>query len=237
MSGPERDPEQAILQAWQCNAAPWTRAVRGAAIASRRLVTDAAILAAVARRRPRTAIDLGCGEGWLAHALARDGIAVLGIDAVPALVAAAEAGGPGRFRVLDYDAIAAGMLDERADVAVCNFSLLGGASVDALLRAMPRLLEPGGALVVQTLHPAAACGEQPYRDGWREGSWAGCGEGFAEAAPWYFRTFAGWLASFRAAGLQLIDLVEPLHPETARPASVIFTLGLCDQVLGAAAES
>ena len=116
-----RDAEASILAVWQASASPWTRAVREARIASRRLVTDAAIVAAIRARAPRRVIDLGCGEGWLARALAAQGIDVLGIDAVPALVAAAEAAGGGRFRVMDYAAIAAGALHEQADVVACNF--------------------------------------------------------------------------------------------------------------------
>nr|WP_225562851.1 methyltransferase domain-containing protein [Rhodanobacter sp. DHG33] len=183
------------------------------------MATDQAILDAVLAHSPRTAIDVGCGEGWLARALAEKGVQVLGVDAVPALVETARAKG-GDFRILSYEAIASGALDQRADVVVCNFSLLGGASVDALLVAAPRLLEPGGALIVQTLHPAMA--GEPYADGWREGSWVGCGEGFGQAAPWYFRTLGSWVAAFGAAGMDLVQLVEPLHPDTGRPASVIF---------------
>lgn len=214
--------EQAIVEAWHANAAPWTRAVREQAIASRRLVTDRAILDAVLARRPRSVIDLGCGEGWLVRALSGQGIDVLGIDAVPALVDAAHAAGGGRFLAMDYADVANGALRERADAAVCNFSLLGGESVDALLRAMPALLAPGGALLVQTLHPPTACGDAPYVDGWRDGSWAGCGEGFGQAAPWYFRTLAGWLDALAQADLQLVRMVEPLHPLTGKPASMIL---------------
>nr|WP_225561929.1 class I SAM-dependent methyltransferase [Rhodanobacter sp. DHB23] len=209
-----------ILDAWHANAQAWERAVREGRIESRRLVTDQAILDAVLARSPRTAIDVGCGEGWLTRALAGKGVRVLGVDAVPALVEAARAKGGGEFRVLSYEDIASGALDLRADVVVCNFSLLGGSSVDALLAAVPDLLEPNGALIVQTLHPAMA--GEPYADGWREGSWIGCGEGFGEAAPWYFRTLGSWVAVFAQAGLNLVQLVEPVHPDTGRPASVIF---------------
>ncbi|WP_017461093.1 class I SAM-dependent methyltransferase [Dyella ginsengisoli] len=219
-----RDAEEAILRVWHDSAAPWSRAVREGRIASRRRVTDAAVLAAIHARAPRSVIDLGCGEGWLSRALAGQGIDVLGVDMVPALVDAASTAGAGRYRVMDYAAVAAGGLGERADLVVCNFSLLGDASVDALLRGMPALLAPGGALVIQTLHPWSAGGEAPYRDGWREGSWAGCGEGFGAAAPWYFRTLAGWQRSFRLAGLALCEVAEPLDPETGRPASILFTL-------------
>lgn len=216
--------EQAILAAWHANASPWTAAVRGQRIESRRLVTDRAIVDAVLAQAPRRVIDLGCGEGWLVRALAAHGIDALGVDAVAALIDAATAQGGGRYRQMDYEQLGAGELHERADVVVCNFSLLGADSVDALLRAVPGMLEKGGVLIVQTLHPLAACGELPYRDGWREGSWQGCGEGFGDAAPWYFRTLAGWMAAFAAAGLRLKDLAEPEHPHSGRPASVIFTL-------------
>jgi len=222
------DRETVILRVWHDHAAPWMRAVRGQAIASRQLVTDAAIVEAVLAWRPKRIIDLGCGEGWLLRALARHGIEGLGVDAVPALVESAAATGGGRFLTMDYATIAAGALREQADVVVCNFSLLGEESVDALLGAMPALLAPGGALLIQTLHPWSACGEGAYRDGWREGSWAGCGEGFGEAAPWYFRTLAGWQKSFRQAGLVLREVAEPTHPGDGRPVSILFTLRLAN---------
>lgn len=216
--------EVRILDAWQANAQAWERAVRGGAIESRKLVTDRAIVEAVLSRQPGKVIDLGCGEGWLARTLASAGIDVLGVDVVPSLIEAAQAQGGGAFRVMSYEDVAAGALHERADVVVCNFSLLGHASVDGLLAAVPGLLEPGGALLVQTIHPWSA-GVEPYRDGWREGSWAGCGDGFGQPAPWYFRTLEGWMASLRQAGLRLMDLKEPLHPHTGKPASVIFVAG------------
>ncbi|QNK01542.1 class I SAM-dependent methyltransferase [Dyella telluris] len=216
--------ETRILDAWHDNAAAWERAVREGRIESRKLVTDQAVIDAVLARSPRSVIDVGCGEGWLARALAAEGVPVLGVDAIPALVEAARAKGGGEFRVLTYDDLAAGVLEARADVVVCNFSLLGGSSVDALLAAVPPLLAPGGVLVVQTLHPLVA-EVGAYADGWREGSWVGCGEGFGQAAPWYFRTLAGWVASFATAGLSLEELIEPIHPHTGRPASVIFMAG------------
>lgn len=226
------DPERDILAVWhdRGNVAAWSRAVRERRIASRRLVTDAAVVSTVCTRSPRRVIDLGCGEGWLVRALAERGIDALGVDAVPALIEVARAAGGGRYRVMDYAAVAAGELRERADVVVCNFSLLGCESVDALLRAIPSLLSPAGVLVIQTLHPWSACGEAPYRDGWREGSWTGCGDGFGEAAPWYFRTLAGWQQAFLAAGLALVAVDEPLHPETGRPVSILFTLRAMDRV-------
>jgi 2-polyprenyl-3-methyl-5-hydroxy-6-metoxy-1,4-benzoquinol methylase len=217
--------ESLILDAWHANAQAWEHAVRDGRIESRKLVTDRAIVDAVLSRSPRKVIDLGCGEGWLVRALAQAGVEVLGLDAVPALITAAQAQGGGEFRVMSYADVAAGALKERADVVVCNFSLLGEASVNDLLAAMPELLAAGGALLIQTLHPLTAATSEPYLDGWRDGSWVGCGDGFGKPAPWYFRTLSSWLAALAAAGLPLIQLLEPLHPHTGRPASAIFIAG------------
>ena len=212
--------DAAVIEAWSQNAGPWTAAVRSGDIASRTLVTNDAIVDAVRSRAPRSGIDIGCGEGWLVRALG--GIAMLGIDAVPGLVEQARQAGGGDFRVLSYEQIAAGQLQAAADVAVCNFSLIGKEAVDGLFGAARTFLRPGGALIVQTLHPLAASGDAAYRDGWREGSWAGFSDDFGAAPPWYFRTFESWVRLYSDNGLRLIELREPLHPDTGRPASVIM---------------
>ncbi len=219
------DPEfsdQRIIASWHTNAAAWTSAVREHHIESRRLVTDQAIVDTVLRRAPSTVIDIGCGEGWLARTLSQRGIRVLGLDAVPALIEQAQAAGGGEFRVASYEEIAAGAIPVRADLLVCNFSLIGKESVDGLLRAVPGLLTPRGALVIQTLHPVVACGEEPYRDGWRVGSWQGFDAAFTYPAPWYFRTLGSWVALLAQHRLRVIEMLEPLHPDNQRPASVIL---------------
>lgn len=216
--------EKRVLDAWRRNAAPWTEAVRGGGIASRTECTNAAIVDAILARAPRSVLDVGCGEGWLVRALSARGIRALGVDAVAELVERAREAGLGEFRVVDYDALAAGALDERFDVVACNFSLFGDASVACLLGAVPGLLAPGGALIIQTLHPRASSGDEARADGWREGSWDGCGEGFGGAPPWYFRSMAGWERLFAASGLRTLHMHEPCHPRGREPASVVFVL-------------
>ena len=211
-----------IVDSWRRNADAWAAAVRERRIETRALVTDRAIVDAVLSRAPRTVLDLGCGEGWLGRALEPHGVRLLGIDVVPSLIARAQAAGGGEFRVASYEAAAAGALKFTADVVVCNFSLLGKESVERLVAAAAALLEPRGVIIVQTLHPVIACGERPYQEGWREGSWAGIFGDFTDPAPWYFRTLEGWLALIMRHGLQLLELREPLDPRTGRPASVIF---------------
>jgi len=212
--------DEKIIASWGKNTTPWVAAVRNGEIDSRLLVTNRAIVDAVRSLSPATGLDIGCGEGWLVRAL--DGVAMTGVDVVPGLVEAARRAGGGDFRVMSYEDIAGGQLDLQVDVAVCNFSLLGDDSVAGLFRAAPTYLKPGGTLVVQTMHPVVACGDAPYIDGWREGSWDGFNEGFTDPPPWYFRTLASWVRLFSDHGLQLRELREPLHPNTGKPASLIL---------------
>ena len=215
--------DQKIIDSWRRNAAPWSAAVREGQIESRRLVTDRAVLDAVLGSNPLTALDVGCGEGWLSRALSARGIKTTGVDVVPALIDAARVAEPlGDFRVVSFEEIAVGALDLRVDVVVANFSLIGKDSVDALVRRVPSLLTPNGRFVVQTLHPATSRGELPYLEGWRPGSWAGFGADFADPAPWYFRTLEGWVALLTNSGLCLRALREPVHPQTGNPASLLL---------------
>lgn len=211
-----------IVESWRRNAAPWTRTVRAGRIESRRLVTDRAVVDAVLSRAPGNAIDIGCGEGWLTRTLSAQGIRMWGVDAIPDLIEQARAAGGGEFHTMSYANLAQGDLDAEADLAVCNFSLLGKESVEQVFAALPALLRPGGSFVVQTLHPPTACGDAPYRDGWRSGSWAGFGDEFSDPAPWYFRTLGSWTRLFSDHGLRLLELREPLHPASNQPASVVF---------------
>jgi SAM-dependent methyltransferase len=219
------DAEARLRHSWVANAAPWSDAVRGGTIASRRAGTDAAILAALAPVPPGRVLDVGCGEGWLARALAGRGHRVVGLDASAPLVELARQRGGGEFRVLAYEALAAEpdlAGPGRYDAVVCNFSLLGQALAPLLL-ALRGLLADGAPLVVQTVHPFTACGGAPYRDGWREETFAGFGGSFGAPMPWYFRTVASWLRLLADAGLPATSLAEPADPTTGRPLSLLLT--------------
>lgn len=214
--------DEKIVESWHRNVAPWTAAVRENQIESRRLATNDAIVRAIMDRKPSTMLDIGCGEGWLVRALSEHGVTGMGVDAVPALIEGAARAGGGEFRVASYEDIAAGTLRTSVDVAVANFALIGEDSVVNLLRAVPSLLAPGGAFLIQTIHPLMASVDQPYVDGWRQGSWAGFSSEFTDPAPWYFRTLESWTRLINGSGLRLVEIREPINPMTQKPASVIF---------------
>ncbi len=214
--------EQQIIDSWHQNAKPWISAVREDEIESRVLVTNKTIVDAILLRQPKTVLDIGCGEGWLVRELANHGIDAMGVDVVPELVDSASSNNAGRFQILAYEAISAKTIKDKFDVVICNFSLLGKESVKHVFEQVSSLLNEGGMFIVQTLHPVAACGDLPYQDGWRQGSWAGFSNTFSDPAPWYFRTLESWEALFMDNGFNLDSITEPLHPKTKLPVSVIF---------------
>lgn len=213
------DRERHILASWHANADAWARAVRERAIPSRVAVTDNAIVEAVVACAPRTVLDVGCGEGWLARALNEQGMQVTGVDAVAGLVEQARAAGGAEYFCLDYAALAEHDFASAFDAAVCNFSLFGDASVDALLLALQRHVPPDGHLLIQTL-PAG----DSQDSGWRDGSWQGFSDDFVDAPPWFSRSRQGWHDVFARTGWQLVHEQTPAFPHNGAPASIIFTL-------------
>jgi SAM-dependent methyltransferase len=103
-------------------------------------------------------LDVGCGPGRHALALARRGIEVTGVDLSPDFVAlaceaSAAEGLPARFAVLDVRHLA---FDGEFDAAVClcqgGFGLLGGQDETQVFGRIVRAIRPGGGLAVSAFH-------------------------------------------------------------------------------------
>lgn len=214
---------QRLLDSWVDNADAWTAAVRGARIESRRLGTDTAIVDAVLEQRPKRVLDAGCGEGWLARKLGESGVDVTGFDASATLIdRAAEAQGI-RFMRAGYEEFTHDpkQMGSEYDVVVFNFSLFE-ENIVPVLRAAHSVLRPGGALILQTIHPFNDAVNGEYRDGWREENFESMGPEFKTAMPWYFRTLGSWVRSVSAAGLTIGEIREPLNPTSGRPLSLLI---------------
>lgn len=219
----EQTRDAAIIRSWTDNAGAWTTVVRDGLIPSRQAGTDAAIVTAALTLAPGPVLDVGCGEGWLVRALAARGIAATGIDVSAPLIEQARAPGGGTFDVVTYADLCedARVMGGPWRGIICNFALLGDP-VHPLLSALRLRLEPGGTLLVQTVHSWSARGDAPYRSEWRTESWGAFAIPFPAAMPWYYRTLGAWMAEFATAGLRVVRLDEPLHPETGAPLSLLF---------------
>ncbi|MFY0732092.1 class I SAM-dependent methyltransferase [Pseudomonas sp. NFX15] len=210
-----------LLDSWHHNAQAWIVAIRNGTIESRLKVTDQAILLAIMGRQPERVLDLGCGEGWLLRALGDRGIEAVGVDGDATLVEAARTAGTATVHLASYEQLAQADVDigRDYDLICANFALLH-QDIIPLLAAMNTLLAPGGALLIQTLHPwTAAAGD--YQDGWREETFSTF-KGQWQPMPWYFRTLSSWLNALDMAGFALVGLQEPQHPQSPVPQSLLL---------------
>jgi len=157
-------------------------------------------------------LDVGCGEGRLTRELAGRGYDVVGVDASTALVDEARAADPsGRYEVASIDALP--FAGGAAELAVCVNVLphvhdLAGAAAE-----LARVLAPGGALVIGTIHPAAHAGTYDEETG--ELRIANYWNREREAVPLgdhtvhhERRTIEDYLTPLLAAGLELGALRE-----------------------------
>lgn len=211
-----------IVESWNDNAGTWTQAVREHALESRRLITDQAVVNAVLNCGGSRILDVGCGEGWLGRRLADAGRDVTGFDACSELIQQAQFSGAGKFLILSYEQFASqpDRVGHDYDVLVCNFSLLT-EDLAPVLKALRKVTKPSGHLLIQTVHPMVVAAGFRYEDGWREETFEGL-SGQWSPMPWYFRTISSWVRELKSSGWQISGCMEPIHPVTGNPASLIL---------------
>lgn len=108
-------------------------------------------------------LDLGCGEGMVARAVAARGASVVGIDPAPRMIAnarAIERGRPsGAVFSVDDGCTLATIGTGCVEWVTAGLSLNNVPDLDAALSAVHRVLVPGGRLVFTIPHP---CFEAPH---------------------------------------------------------------------------
>jgi ubiquinone/menaquinone biosynthesis C-methylase UbiE len=112
---------------------------------------------ALAGDAPKAILDMGCGTGRLAVALAERGHKVIGADPSAGMMRVAR-GRPGSERVTWIDSDAKGLvLETRFDLIVMTGNVfqvfLADDEVRAVLRTLRRHLAPGGKLAFETRNP------------------------------------------------------------------------------------
>ncbi len=116
------------------------------------------LVGALDLRPGQRVLDVGCGPGRHALALARRGIEVVGVDLSPDFVdlareAAEREGLPARFEVLDVRELAiAGEFDAAVCLCQGGFGLLGGTDEIDVFGRIVRAVRPGGGLAVSAFH-------------------------------------------------------------------------------------
>jgi demethylmenaquinone methyltransferase / 2-methoxy-6-polyprenyl-1,4-benzoquinol methylase len=98
-----------------------------------------------------TVLDLACGTGDLCHALARAGLAPVGVDFSQGMLAAATTRAP----LVCADVHRLPVPDASADGVTCGFALRNLVSLDRFAAELARVVRPGGRIaLLETAEPA-----------------------------------------------------------------------------------
>jgi SAM-dependent methyltransferase len=152
-----------LRDAWEDEAGNWIRWAREPGLDSYWRFRREAFLTSLPPPG-RLTLDVGCGEGRVTRDLRDLGHRVVGVDQSPSMIAAArEADREGEY--VEADAAALPFGDGSADLVVAFMVLMDLDDMDAGLRELFRVLEPGGVLVAPVVHPINSAGQFVPRDG------------------------------------------------------------------------
>lgn len=156
-----------------------------------------------------TVLDAGCGPGLYAEELLARGAQVMGCDQSAEMIELARArlGDRATLRVHDLDEPLEWLPDDAVDLVVMALVMHHLSDARATLTELHRVLRPGGAAVISTVHPLVDWrnhGGSYFADEWVSEDWI---EGWniqVRRAP-----LSAWCADIAAAGFVITDLVEP----------------------------
>lgn len=165
-------------------------------------------------------LDLACGHGRVARALARRGARVVGVDISNVLLGrarTAEAEEPVGISYVNADvtsgpALAAGTFDGVA----CNHGLADIDDLDGALSTVAHVLRPGGRFVFSLLHPcfpgwdeAAPSSWPPAAGYYSEGWWLATNPGIRGKVGSSHRMLSTYLNSLTRHRLAIEEAAEP----------------------------
>lgn len=180
-----------------------------------RFVADlgVSVLGWLAPKAGERILDLGCGDAVLSERLMAQGCEVLGVDASPEMVAAAQSRGV-TAAVVDAHELP---YRHEFDAVFSNAALHWmKRDHDAVLAGVARALKPGGRFVAEL---GAAGNVVSMRSALHQ-ALAARGVDAAGCDPWMFPTQAEYRARLEAAGF-VIDRIECFERPTPLPGDVI----------------
>lgn len=204
---------------WDRSARAWIASMGERGDWNREFVLDAPMLEEALKGAPKTALDIGCGEGRFCRLLKAKGVAATGVDPTAALIGEARARDPsgdyrlGRAEALDF-------ADAAFDLAVSYLALIDIEDAAAAIAEAARVLRPGGAFVVAHVNGFTSAGEPA---GWRRDilgrnrfTFDGCLDIRATEIAWkgirilnWHRPLSFYFKACGAAGLALRHFDEP----------------------------
>ena len=222
---PKKSKDSEIIKAWKKNGLQWIEAIEHKLIPSRINTTNEAILKVITETNPITALDMGCGEGWLCRQLSVHDIECTGVDGVKELIDYSYSNGGGEFIISSYEELIEGKTNVKGkfDVVIFNFSIFEKVNTIDLLRYAKTKLSKQGSIIIQTIHPKNINIQDSMISHWVSEDWKGVGPGFFPF-KWYFRTEHDWLELFKQIEMTKSKMVETKLSADASPFSVIFQL-------------
>ncbi|AZZ35845.1 hypothetical protein CIK05_03190 [Bdellovibrio sp. qaytius] len=202
---------------WNQNANNWATVINENLIPSRS-VTNLAIVSEILSQKPKSVLDIGCGEGWLLAPMTQANIKYMGIDGSFKLIEIANQKAHFFIHVNYKEIINGWQPSEKPDVVVFNFALLD-ENIMPLLKSVSNFIDNNGAILIQTLHPHNL---PNYENGWNEEDFKTMTIPFQGKMPWYGRTKESWISLFELCNLKVNQVVEPSIE--GKPASIIFNL-------------
>jgi len=150
---------------WRESARAWIEEQGKEGDFGRKYILDPVMLPRALARGPRTALDVGCGEGRFCRLLRRNGVAATGIDPTPELLAYARKKDQ---RGSYLEAFAEQLPFEAAsfDLVVSYLTLIDIPDYRTAISEMARVLRPGGTLLIANLTSFSTAGEE---GGWVRG--------------------------------------------------------------------
>lgn len=154
-----------MTNGWDASAAAWIADMGEHGDFGRRYVLDPVMVPLALAAKPKTMLDVGCGEGRFCRMLATHGVAVTGIDPTRALIAQAKARDPGGTYI-EADAAKLPFDGGAFDLVVSCLSLVDIPDAAAAIAEMARVLKPGGRLLIANSSGFNTAGDGDERLGW-----------------------------------------------------------------------